>query len=149
MSLIRADLRTYLAAQTSITDLVGGAARPRIYFVRIPQTNPPSSVYPCVTYRRATGGHVHSLDGSMGFASPLFEIDVWGEDSVVVEQIGEAIRLKLQGYRGTWGSSDIRKVTLDDEQDFYFPSEVADDVGVYRIQYKYTIGHGEAIPSFS
>lgn len=150
MSLIRADLHNYLKNESSVASLLTGTdGKVRIHFVRIPQSKAPANPYPCITYRRATGGHKHSLDGSMGFAEALFEIDVWGEDSIVAEQVGEAVRLVMQGFRGTWGSSDVRRVTLDDEQDFYYPSEVADDVGVYRLQYKYTIGHGETIPSFS
>ena len=144
--MIRADLRTYLLSQSDITDLVGT----RIYWVRIPQKNPSDANYPCITYRRATGGHVHNLDGAQGYAEAIVEIDIWGPDSEVVENVGEQVRESLQGFRGEMGTTDVRRrVTLEDEQDFYYPSEVGDDVGVYRIQYKYKIGYGESVPCFS
>lgn len=143
--MIRADLRTYLLAQSTITDLVGT----RIYWVRIPQKPQSETTYPCITYRRATGGHMHHLDNAQGYAQPIFEIDVWGPDSEVVENVGEQVRLKLQGFSGTMGTTDVGGVTLDDEQDFYIPSDIGDDIGVHRIQYKYKIGHGEAVPNYS
>lgn len=142
--MIRSDLTAYLKSRGDLTSLVGQ----RIHWIRIPQREKGETTFPCVTFRRATGGHYQNLDGSQGYAQPLFEFDVWGPDSVSVERVAEQLRLSLQGFRGAIGSTRVSEITLDDEQDFYHPDETGGDAGIYRVQFKYTIGHAEAIPAF-
>lgn len=143
--MIRTDLRAYLASKTTVTNICGT----RIHWTHIPQRKSNETTYPCVVFRRATGGHEHHLDGSAGYAAPLFDIDVWGEDDEIVENLGEQVRLVLQGFQGVMGSTTIGRLTLDDEHDYYYPSGKDNDRGQYLIRYRYTIGYTEAIPSFS
>lgn len=147
--MIRNDLRTYLLAQSSITDLIVQ----RLSLSRRPinldgTAGEFGGPYPCVTYSRVTGGHHQNLDGSSGYAEADFEFDYWGTSPVSVENVSEAFRLKLQGYRGAMGDSTISKVTLQDETDFFHPPQVGDDGGIYRITQRYNIGFAVAIPSY-
>lgn len=146
--MIRQSLRTYLVTQAAIAAKVTANGKVHIYWTHLPQL-PHGQAFPlCLVYRRATGGHKHDLDGAAGFAAPLFDLDVWGEDSVEVETLGELVREALQGFRGTMGADTIQRLTLDDEQDFFYPATSANDVGRYLIRYRYTIGYRESIPTF-
>jgi hypothetical protein len=138
--MIRADLRTYLLAQSSITTLIGQ----RLYLSRIPLPG----TYPCVSYRRVSGGHFHDLQGSRGYCEAAIEIEVWSDDSEEVESVGDAIRQKLQGFVGTMGSTTVKRVTLDDEQDSFLPPIEGSDTGVHRTTFRYTIGFGVTIPTY-
>lgn len=142
--MIRSDLTNYLKSKETLTHLVGQ----RIHWIRVPQRLKGETTYPCITFRRATGGYAQNLDGSQGFSEPLFEFDIWGPDSEVVEQVSEALRCVLQGFLGMMVATRITCVSLEDEQDFLEPPAIGDDTTVYRIQQKYTIGHAVAIPAF-
>ncbi len=143
--MIRQDIKTYLGAFAGLTALVAQ----RIYLSVIPPSETPYANLPAVVFRRANGGHEHDLDGAAGYAAPDFEFHVIGRRATDVEAICEQLRLALQGYRGTMGSSTIQRCTLEDESDDYFESETGDDVGFYRTVLRYTIGYTETIPSFS
>lgn len=147
--MIRSDLRTYLKSRSGLTDLVGGASDPRLYLSNIPQA-PALANYPCVVYRRASGGYEHELDGSAGKASPLFEFHVFGTDPDDVEAIGNQLRLALDGFCGTMGDTAVDCVTIDDEFDDYIETKIGDDlVGFHRTVLEFTIQHDVAIPVFS
>lgn len=148
--MIRADLLAYLMDQSSVTDLIGT----RMTLSRIPidvYGVPMSGPYPCVSYRRTSAGHHHNLDGSQGCCEADFEFDVWGDDTEEVEAVGEAIRLKLQGFVGTMGSgpgTTVFKVTLINEQDFFHPPQDGSDGGIHRTTFSYNIGFDVAIPTY-
>ncbi len=138
--MIRADLRTYLLAQTSITACIGQ----RLYLTRLPY----DATFPAVSYQRMTGGYGHDLDGATGYCEAIFDFDVWGNDTVANESAGEALRLKLQGFTGTMGSTSVKRVTLDNETDYFHPPQTGDDPGIHRINFRYTIGFYVAVPSY-
>lgn len=149
MSTIRQDLRTYLAAQAGIQAVLTANGNTRIFLSRIPQSNPPSSSFPAVMYRRASGGHEHDLDGSAGYAAPLFEFHVADPNPATVETICEALRQELQGFRGLMGSTPVQRCTLEDEQDEYVESQIGDDAGFHVTVLTYRIGYTESIPTFA
>lgn len=146
---IRADLRTYLLTQTGVTNLVGQ----RISLSRVP-VNPDGTAgesggpYPCVTYRRVSGGHHQHLTGSQGYCEADFEFDFWGDSSVEVEAASEAFRQELQGYTGAMGSSTVKKVTLNNELDFFHPPQDGGDGGIHRTTQTYNVGFAVSIPSY-
>lgn len=130
--MIRAALRTWLLAQSSVADLIGD----RFDLAKVPQVN---ATYPYVSYRRASGDYEHDLDGGAGLASPIFEIDVWSPKTTEVEAVGQAIRLALQGYRGLMGDVNVVGVELENEEDFFHPADVASDEGRHRTRFRYRI----------
>jgi hypothetical protein len=138
--MIRSAIRTYLLTQTDLTNLIST----RIYLTRIPD----NGTYPCITFRRISSGRQHDLDGAAGYAESNFEFEVWSDDSEEVEDVCEELRQALQGFRGTMGTTAVKRVTLEDEQDFYHPPISGDDVGVHRTVVRYIVGYVETIPTF-
>lgn len=146
---IRADLRTYCLAQSSITTLIGT----RLSLSRRPintdgTAGESGGPYPCVTYSRANGGHFQNMDASDGYCEAMFEFDFWSNVATDIESVSEAFRLKLQGYRGAMGSSSIKLVKLEDEIDFYHPAPDGSDKGIYRTTQRYLIGFVAPIPTY-
>ncbi len=150
---IRADILDYLRDRTALTAYVTSPnAAIRIYFSRVPKSNPPLANFPCVVFRRNTGGHLHQLDedaACAGYAAPLFEFHVMGIDAVVVQSICEELRLALYGYQGVMGASTIDQCLLEDEVDDVIETKIGDDTFIYRTTQFYKIGHQEAVPTFS
>jgi len=137
--MIRTSLRQYLAAQSNIAALVGE----RIYPVVLPQ----SAAFPALTYSRTSGGHDYTLKGSSGMAMPTFELDCWGETYDAADELAEAIRLKLNGFNGTMGDTEVKVCVLDDEVDAFEPNDDASAEGVYRITLRYRIQYTESVPA--
>jgi hypothetical protein len=148
--MIRRDIRTYLKTKTALTDLIGGATTPRLYWSKVPAGDTPLSNYPCVVFRRATGGYGHDMDGSDGKAQPEFEFMSIGLDPEAVEAIAEELRLAMQGFSGMWGTSAIDEVLLDDELDGIETTKVGDDeYDLPWIVQVFQIGHKVAKPTFA
>lgn len=147
---IRADLRTYLLSQSSITSLIGQ----RISLSRVPlnldaTAGQSGGPFPCVTYRRVSAGAYQDMDNGAGYCEADFEFDFYSTDSVEVESVSEAFRLKLQGYRGAMGGSTVKKVTLVNEQDFFHPPPDGSDTGIHRTTQQYNVGFYVTIPTYS
>lgn len=142
--MIRTDLRKYLLTKTDLTALVGT----RIHWQMIPQSERATAAYPCITYRRDIGGHGHDIDGSSGFAAPVFDFFVWGQGTEEVEAAAEQLRLSLQGFTGVMGETQVHGITLDDDRDFYFEPRQGEKVGLWAINHRYKIEHAESIPVF-
>lgn len=139
---IRGDLRTHLAAQTGITNLIGGAT-PRIYPVRRPQ----AVTGDAICFWRTSGGHDHNLTGSSGTAIGTFAIEAISSSYTNADAIAEAIRQGMQGFSGTMGSTAVKSVILDDEQDGYDDPLDGSDVVTYRIALLYRIRYTESKPT--
>jgi len=136
---IRAALLDYLAAQPSVTALVGT----RIYWTRRPQ----GSGLPAIVCNRITGGHAHTLDGGAGWAQPTIQIDCIATSNTAAESLAEALRDEMQGFSGTWGSTRVTSVILRNELDLYDADKVAGDIGTHRIALDYEIQHEDTVPT--
>jgi hypothetical protein len=138
--MIRSSLRTYLLAQAPLAALIGD----RLYPVACPET----ATLPAVTYRRASGGHLHNLTSASGAAIPEFELVVWAETYEDADEVAEAIRQEMQGFRGTMGSDAVKSVILDDEDDSIAEPDDNSDQPIYAITLRYRIQYVETKPTF-
>lgn len=134
-------LRTYLVAQSSITDLVGQ----RVYGGNRDQ----GDGLPALTIRRKSGGHAHNLDGAAGSVRPLVEVSSWAASKPAADSLAEAVRLKLQGFRGAMGALAVSSVTLENDLDLDEPPRDGSAAFTYRVNQDYLIRYSETIPSFS
>ena len=134
MAYIEEEIRARLNTFAGVSALVSG----RIYPIHLPQ-NP---TYPCVVYTRIANEHFNNLDGSAGLSSPFIQVDAWADDPMEARDIGEQIRLALQGYSGSLASGvTIHGISLDsDREGFEY------EVGTYRHSADYTVWHSEVIP---
>lgn len=136
--LIEQALATHLANDSGISAIVGT----RIYAGLRPQKSP----LPSIVYSRVSGVRIESLQGSSGLARPRFQIDCCGKSYPAVKNLAEAIRLSLEGFRGTMGGGGgvvVQCVRYLGDIDFY-----SDDEEIFRVALDFEIWHNEPRPSF-
>lgn len=114
------DLRSFLISDATITGLVSE----RIY----PLTLPQSPVLPALTYSWISATRIPVMDAPIGMASPRIQIDCWAATYLVAVELFEAVRQRLDGFKGTLtvGGTLVHGAFLDSERDFY---ESAADAG--------------------
>lgn len=128
--MIEKDLKTYLLAQAGVSALVGT----RVYASHLPQ----QPTLPAITFNRITGQRELMHSGRSGLAHPQFQVDCWADDYTEVKQLAEQVRLVLEGYGGSMGSSTgCAVVWFGDIDDFDEESES------YRVIITVEIWHNE------
>ncbi len=128
--MIEEGLKTFLEAQTAITNLVGS----RIYPLILPQ----KPAYPALTYARVSGLRLHNFGGVAGRGWPRFTVSLWAETYAAAKALAEKTRQALDGHRGALGSAAGVAVSIENEIDFY-----EGEAKVYRVLQDYFISHLE------
>lgn len=141
---IATDLVAYLLAQSSITTLVGT----RIWGG---QRREQGSALPAITVHVISAGQEVNLTARGGTAFPRIQIDVWGATYATADAVKEAIRLKLQGFSGTMGSSTVTTVLYEGSLDlFEKPVDGSDASGsVEHMALNYRIRHRQTKPTYA
>lgn len=131
---IQAALRAKLLAEVSVTALVGSRVFPVV---------PKGDTYPCITYRRIRtdyrGSDGHTTQGADGKIAPIFELTIWSLDYDNAWAIFDAIRLKLNTFRGRVTvdgvNFDIRRCCIETpgEHDVEVESPFADQRIMYGV----------------
>lgn len=120
MATVAANVRTYLVAQSSVTDVVST----RVYFGNIPNLN----TLPSVAIEMLTEDTVRSINGGdEGLYNATLQIDVVADTYTSANAAGEAIRAALDDYRGTMGAMECRKCYVTSVRDTqYAPIDASD-----------------------
>jgi len=135
----RADLTERLKTDTTISGLISD----RVYgIVRAPNAEGDS-----ITVRRVSSEPGHDLNSGSGVETGRFELWCLSTDILTVDQIAEAVRQRMQGESGTWGSSKIFSVVFEDEADDYVPPGDGETVGSYIVVLIYRIQRELSVPS--
>lgn len=108
-----------------------------------------NSLYPAISYLIASDPHIHShrndldLNGITGLANPLFQIDAWDTDYLGAKNLAEAVRLAIQGFRGTVAGVVINGILLENRRDSFEDAVSTDDQRVHRVMGEYRVWHNE------
>lgn len=130
MTTIVEGLRTFLLADATLAGLIGT----RVYPMILPQ-NP---TLPAVTYQVIDGTSDVTTDGPTGLANPRIQIDCWGATYGAMVPVFEAVRKRLNGYRGAAGGVTVQGIFLVRQRDLYDY-----DAKVYRRTADWSIWNGE------
>lgn len=103
-----------------------------------PSTLPQNPTYPLILYAKVTGERINDLSGPSGMAHPRFQIEAWAETYAAAKSLANAIRVCLNGYRGTSGTVRIGSFLIQSERDIYEP-----EAACHRVVMDYTIWHNE------
>ena len=122
-----ADLRTLIAATTPITALVST----RIHYNTLPQ----SSAMPHLWFRVSRDTEARTLDGVGGMHEADVDIECVGLTETSAQDVADAVKTKLDGYKGSSGSSTISAAFLSDKSDDYQPFSIPADQGVHVIAF--------------
>jgi Protein of unknown function (DUF3168) len=128
------DLTAYLKADATIAATVG----PRVF----PNVVPQGSDFPSISYNQVSGVRLYDIpNGPTGRAIPRITINSWAERYLTVRQLADAVRERLNGFRGLMGSTEIGRITLDNEFDTF--EEEAGQNGIHRVTQDYLISFTE------
>jgi hypothetical protein len=117
-----------------VTDSSVKAITTRCY----PSTLPQNPTYPLILYAKVTGERINDLSGPSGMAHPRFQIEAWAETYAAAKSLANAIRVCLNGYRGTSGTVRIGSFLIQSERDIYEP-----EAACHRVVMDYAIWHNE------
>lgn len=120
MATVAANLRTYLVAQSSVTDQVGT----RVYFGNIPN----ASTLPAVAINLVRDETIRSINnGASGLYNASLDVEVHADTYTAANTAGEAIKDALDDYAGAMGSMTCRKCYADNGGDTeYAPLDASD-----------------------
>ena len=124
-------LRNALATNTVASSVVSA----RIF----PLLAPASAAMPFVTYRRAGIRRQQTLGGPMGVPQVTVEIDVYAATYEAARDAADRCRLVLDGYGGTFDNTEVKHVSLENEQDDFVQLAGADLPPVYSVKQTYDV----------
>lgn len=109
MATLEAELRTYTLAGATVAGLVGTRMHARM----LPQT----PTLPAVVYQRIDTRRQHDLAGPDGLPRARMQVTCWGETPAVAYSVADAVRKRLDGVKGTWGTVAIGACLCVGERD--------------------------------
>lgn len=144
--MIEAGLFSHLAANAAVSALVANADNTkRIYPHRAPQ----GATFPRVTYFRVDSQHKHHMTAAAGHVEARLQIDCWALTYAAAKSLADAVRVALDGYRGTWSPESVRSCLLIDQRDQHEAPAQADDGGIYRVSMDFRVAFTETVPTFA
>jgi Protein of unknown function (DUF3168) len=133
-TLLEYQLRQFLLGLTDLAALVAD----RVF----PAPAPQNAIMPLVTLQRISTAREYALQGRVGLAGAVIQIDCWADapeyagSYALAKQIAETVRLSLESFQGFMGPVRIQEVTLDTENDIFEPMDRTRRVMAdYRIWY--------------
>lgn len=140
--MIEANLYFYIVNQSTITAIVGSGG---VYPHHLTQF----ATFPAITIQTISVNHDHVIQGAAGVKRCRIQIDCWSHSLDQVLDCAEKIRLKLMGYMGMMGSSDVRFVELDSTRNMHEAPTDGSDQWLYRVSSDYIFTVGESVPSIT
>lgn len=120
------DMSTYLKTQAAVSSIVGT----RVYATRAPQTSTQGKVDARIVYKLLPGSvrHYHA-GGASGLTEAAIEIKCTDGNLVDARTLYDAVRGRIDAFRGTWGSTTIRSCFLSPPFDASGDPVQGDDQG--------------------
>lgn len=134
-------VRQLLKNSAALVALVGDRIEPHM--------NVQSEQLPRVAYSRISGDHVHSHMGASGLCNISIQISSFAENYLKAKQLGELVRLAIDGFRGNVGSVHVGSVQIENDVDGFEASPGLDAKRIYSIQQDYSVWFEEAKPVFA
>lgn len=124
-------LRHALVTSTTSASILGA----RVYPILAPST----AAMPFATYRRAGIRRQQTLSGPMGVPQVTVEVDVYATTYEGARLAADCCRLVLDGYGGTIDNTEVKHVSLENEQDDFVQLAGAEMPPVYSVKQTYDV----------
>ena len=132
-------LRTKLASESSVTDLVGDRIRPDALVQ--------NDTLPAIAYVESTSIHEHGLAGVEGTVTGTVEVGCFDSKRIGANNLAEKVRLALDCFRGSVGSDYVKSILLTDRTKEYDIPVDGSDAGRYVVTLDFDMVTSETIPS--
>lgn len=139
-------LATQLLTSPTISAIVGN----RVYEGRAPQTAQQRKTDARIVYRliERTERYYHTT-GASGLVEAEIELMLTAESYVKARELYEAVRNKIDGFQGLFGSVEIDRCVLSVPSRATGDPTQGDDTGYPTVKATATIHYQETIPTFT
>ena len=127
MSHFPEDLRTFIIGTTAITGLVST----RVHYNLTPQV----SARPNIWFRVTSDTEERTMDGAGGMHEAYADIERVGLTEASAQNVGDAVKTRLDGYKGACGNSSAKGIFLTDKDDDYMPFAIDADEGAHVVAF--------------
>jgi len=127
MSHIPEDLRTFIVATTPVTKYISN----RCHYNHTPE----ASARPNVWFRIASDTEERTVDGVGGLHEATADVECVGVTESSAQDVADAIKTRLDGYRGTMGNATCQAAFLRDKDDDYLPYSNLSDEGAHVVSF--------------
>jgi hypothetical protein len=121
------DIRTCILASTAVSSLVGT----RCHYNQLPQ----ASAYPHVWFRIASDTEERTLDGTGGLHEAAADLECVGSSESSAQNVADAVKSRLDGYKGSMGNMTCQAAFLRDKDDDYIPYSNQSDDGAHVVAF--------------
>lgn len=127
MSHMPADLRTFIVGTTAVTQYIST----RCHYNHIPE----SAAKPHVWFRVASDTEERTMDGVGGLHEAQVDVECAGLTETSAQDVADAIKTRLDGFKGTVGNATAQAMFLRDKDDDYLPFSNQSDEGVHVVSF--------------
>lgn len=121
-------LRTFILGSTGVTDLIGQ----RCHYNMIPQV----SGFGHVWFQVVSDSEERTLDQTGGVHDATVNIECIGASEGASQAISAAIKSRVDGYKGAFGSITAQGMFLRDKDDDYIPFGIDSDSGAHVVAHE-------------
>jgi hypothetical protein len=136
---IEFELAAFLASKVGVTGLVST----RIYVDRLPQ----KAARPAITYRLTGGERFYHTQGPSGLTKSTIAMGFHGSTPEGARALYDAVRLEVDGYSGTWGSTAVDHSTISTPVSTTGQPILGDEVGFPAVAAVVSVFHAESVPA--
>lgn len=139
---IEVALYSHLMGSAAVVALIGNRFQPAIASEQ--------SARPYVLYTRLGADHQYHMASASGLLFAFLQLDVFADTYANLEQVCEALRNRLDGYRGivTAGADSLwlQQVRLDNERDDFVSPTDGSDRGTFHRSVDLRVSASEPLP---
>lgn len=136
---LRSALYEYLTSVSAITDIASTRISPAGSYDDTP-------TYPFIRYQRIDTRHERHLTGGVGKRRERWQIDCYGTDTIVLDNLAEAVREALDNKTGSIGGDNavtIKVAYLEEMADSNEPDNEGGTGHVFRVRMDFIIWYSE------
>jgi hypothetical protein len=142
--MIEQALFTHVTSDIMITALIyTNSPYPHHRF--FPNKIPQGELLPAATYQQNKGDRVHHMEGPAGMVDSEYTIICYGTTYPAAKELAEAVRKRLDGYRGIVAGVTIDVILLIDELDVPEFKPGTDILSRYGKQLTFTVWFKESV----
>lgn len=136
---IKQAMHAHITGSSLITDITGG----RVYY----RTAPQNVTEPYLTYQVIDATTEHHQGGSSGMGRTRLQVDSYSTDADEVESLATAVRMAVDGFRGTSNETFINNATLENKIDGIEGPSSGKQFGIERTTQDFMVAHDESVPT--
>ena len=129
-------VRSKLLTVSAVTDLVGTRFRPDALSQK--------ETLPAIAYTQLISDHLQGLGGPVGLSVARIVVGCFADTHVDAENLGDKVRIALDGESGTFGSETVDICILEEMDQDYLEPRDASDKGLYVTNLIFSITLDEA-----